>query len=205
MSAPEHVLTFRLGGRTVRAAIVEIEAVRRATPSAIDVRPDWLHHAEWEEAEVLTDRCRRWQWLAGRLAARTAIVAAEKSSPKDLRVLSRDPSGSPTPPMAFSGASAHPGWLSIAHDGALAVAVSASLPVGVDIVAPGRLPRDTARRWALDEARHKLLAALAVPGGRRRAVPAASAGTVDACARIVDVVMAVQSHLMAVCTLWEAA
>jgi 4'-phosphopantetheinyl transferase EntD len=204
MIASEHTFRCDLGNQPVWMAVVEVESLRQSAALAIDVRPDWLHRAEWHEAEVLTDRCRRWQWLAGRLAARWVLAAAGRCRGSDVRVLSRDTRGHPAPPLVFTGKTRLPGSLSIAHDGALAVAVVGLSPVGVDIVAPGRLPDSTARRWALDEARHKLRAGVAVPLAGRDAMQTDhwARGTWDPTAELV---MTVRAHLVAVCTWREAA
>lgn len=196
---------WNLGGHFVHAALVDVDALRGRAPSAVHVRPQWLHPAEWEEAEAVTDRWRRWQWLAGRLAARQVLALAGGPSGREVRVLSRAPSGCPMSPQVFVGGSARADWLSIAHDGALAVAVIASRPVGVDIVAPGRLCGDAARRWALHEARFKLQAAVEASGRRSGTLPPTAAGRVAPSGPAAELVTAVQDHVVAVCTLWEAA
>lgn len=192
---PRHVP----GGRALWAAVVDVGSLRRRCASAVDLCPAWLRPPEWLEAEILVDRARRWQWLAGRLAARRAIGARSGAGRADVLVLSRDAHGRPAPPRAFAGAVPLPGFLSIAHDGDLAVAVAALAPVGVDLVAPGRLPAGAACRWARDEARFKLEAGAAAlaPGPARAPAPRTPGA-------IVECVTTVRAHVLAICTVREA-
>lgn len=205
MIESENTFRCKLGHEAVWVAFVEIESLRQSCTSAIDLRPDWLHRAEWQEAEVLTDRCRRWQWLAGRLAARRTLSAAGNGRGPDVRVLSRDTRGRPAPPRAFAGKAPLPGFLSIAHDGAFAVAVAGLSPVGVDILAPDRLPDSAARRWALDEASHKLRAGVTANLNRRCHAWTDIQTPTRRSHPANELIMTVQAHLVAVCTVWEAA
>ncbi len=142
---------------------VEIDALMRSVPQGTEIRPQWITAAEWTEAEALTDQRRRWQWLAGRLAAKQSLkVTLERHHRlpgnfrwQHLSIRSRDHSGRPAPPCCWYNQSPLPALVSISHsEGWATAAASCFFSVGVDLVAriPEQRSHSYVRRWAAAEA-----------------------------------------------------
>jgi hypothetical protein len=154
--APGELFQVALESGDARVGWAAVDAVQAMGPSAIEIRPAWLDPAEWHEAEVLIDRGRRWQWLAGRWVARLALGFSAEAS--RVRVLSRDQRGRGTRPMCWCGDAPYAGSLSITHSDELAVAVVSNAPIGADVVrlGPTCRPDLDLRQWAAAEATSKL-------------------------------------------------
>lgn len=140
-------------------AAVTLETIQRQNPDGIERRPAWITSAEWEEAEVLTDRNRRWQWLAGRWTAKSAVARLLGQEGTPFCIRSRNHNSRPCRP-ALTTTQGPNVSLSIAHTARLAVAVASGTgPVGVDVVAADadvcHLPVPDVRHWAACEAAYK--------------------------------------------------
>lgn len=156
--------------------LVDIAGLQETFADGIDARPHWISHAEWIEAERLRDRRRRWEWLAGRLAARHALseTLAGTLPPAggwdDLVVRTRNRAGLGIPPRAWLRGSRWEGSVSISHAAGLAVAAASPWSVGIDVASleagPVRnqaepasgsvaLPVREARHWTAKEAAFK--------------------------------------------------
>ena len=164
--------------------VVEISGLAKSCPEGVDVPPRWISTVEWAEAALLRHRGRRWEWLAGRLAARLALSGNSELAllPGDwgeLVIQTRNRAGLGTPPRVSLRGNRWRGFLSISHAATLAAAATSRWPVGIDLGACKEgaqhapfhawhpsMPTHDIRLWTAIEAAFKSF------GGERSFIPA---------------------------------
>ncbi len=137
-------------------ALAQVDIPPLAT--ALDQDPealinDYLSSTERAHFQTLTHLKRRWEWLAGRIAAKTAVrLLLAPDSPDDnmIRILAAE-DGTPGVDLDGTGTAAPP-FVSITHSGDLAAALATLQPgFGIDVEAIGEAAKEIESEFARPE------------------------------------------------------
>jgi acyl transferase domain-containing protein/NAD(P)H-dependent flavin oxidoreductase YrpB (nitropropane dioxygenase family)/NAD(P)-dependent dehydrogenase (short-subunit alcohol dehydrogenase family)/4'-phosphopantetheinyl transferase EntD len=150
---PRQARIRELLGITQPFALAQVDIPPLA--AALDEDPealidDYLSDPERAHFQTLTHPKRRWEWLAGRIAAKTAVrllLAPDSPDDNKIRIVAGE-DGMPGVALDGAGTAASP-FLSITHSGNLAAALATLQPgFGIDLEAIGETAREIESEFA---------------------------------------------------------